>query len=109
MSKEHWVIVTVNGKEYLRCVEPRLLLSDVLRHTLHLTGTHLGCEHGICGACAVTLDGSSARSCLMFTVQADGLGRRPLKVLGPRKNRARFRRVFAKSTVCSAAFARLEC
>ena len=53
-------------------VEPRLLLSDFLRHTLGLTGTHVGCEHGVCGACTVLLDGDSVRSCLMFAVQADG-------------------------------------
>lgn len=66
------VTVTVNGKRYTRAVEPRLLLSDFLRHTLGLTGTHVGCEHGVCGACTVLLDGEAVRACLMFTVQADG-------------------------------------
>jgi carbon-monoxide dehydrogenase small subunit len=64
--------LTVNGVVYERTVEPRLLLSDFLRHTLGLTGTHVGCEHGVCGACTVMLDGDSVRSCLMFAVQADG-------------------------------------
>jgi len=64
--------VTVNGKEYRRAVEPRLLLSDFLRHELGLTGTHVGCEHGVCGACTILFDGESARSCLMFAVQTDG-------------------------------------
>jgi aerobic-type carbon monoxide dehydrogenase small subunit (CoxS/CutS family) len=64
---------TVNGVAYEREVEPRLLLSDFLRHTLGLTGTHVGCEHGVCGACTVLVDGDSARACLMFAVQADGL------------------------------------
>jgi len=64
--------LTVNGTTYDRSVEPRLLLSDFLRHDLHLTGTHVGCEHGVCGACTVLLDGESVRSCLMFAVQADG-------------------------------------
>jgi carbon-monoxide dehydrogenase small subunit len=64
--------VTVNGRRYLEEVEPRLLLSDFLRHTLGLTGTHVGCEHGVCGACTVLVDGEPARSCLMFAVQADG-------------------------------------
>ena len=64
--------VTVNGKEYGREVEPRLLLSDFLRHELGLTGTHVGCEHGVCGACTILFDGESARSCLMFAVQTDG-------------------------------------
>jgi carbon-monoxide dehydrogenase small subunit/2-furoyl-CoA dehydrogenase 2Fe-2S iron sulfur subunit len=66
------VAVTVNGKAYREAVEPRLLLSDFLRHTLGLTGTHVGCEHGVCGACTVLLDGSSVRSCLLLAVQADG-------------------------------------
>jgi aerobic carbon-monoxide dehydrogenase small subunit len=65
------VTMTVNGREYQRNVEPRLLLSDFLRHELGLTGTHVGCEHGVCGACTILLDGASARSCLMFAVQAD--------------------------------------
>jgi carbon-monoxide dehydrogenase small subunit len=64
--------VTVNGIAYERTVEPRLLLSDFLRHTLGLTGTHVGCEHGVCGACTVLLDGDSVRACLLFAVQADG-------------------------------------
>jgi len=66
------VEVTVNGRRYREAVEPRLLLSDFLRHMLGLTGTHVGCEHGVCGACTVLLDGVSVRSCLLFAVQADG-------------------------------------
>ena len=65
-------VVTVNGQRYDRRVEPRLLLSDFLRHELGLTGTHVGCEHGVCGACTVLVDGQPARSCLMLAVQADG-------------------------------------
>jgi carbon-monoxide dehydrogenase small subunit len=72
MSSPHKITVVVNGREYSREVEPRLLLADFLRHELGLTGTHVGCEHGVCGACTVLLDGESARSCLMFAVQADG-------------------------------------
>lgn len=68
----HTITLTVNGKEYTRTVEPRMLLSDFLRHELGLTGTHVGCEHGVCGACTILFDGESARSCLMFAVQADG-------------------------------------
>jgi aerobic-type carbon monoxide dehydrogenase small subunit (CoxS/CutS family) len=64
--------VVVNGQMYERAVEPRLLLSDFLRHELRLTGTHVGCEHGVCGACTVLVDGQLARSCLMLAVQADG-------------------------------------
>ncbi len=66
------VEVTINGKSYTREVEPRLLLSDFLRHELDLTGTHIGCEHGVCGACTVLLEGEPVRSCLMLAVQVDG-------------------------------------
>jgi carbon-monoxide dehydrogenase small subunit/2-furoyl-CoA dehydrogenase 2Fe-2S iron sulfur subunit len=66
------VAVTVNGKAYRESVEPRLLLSDFLRHTLGLTGTHVGCEHGVCGACTVLLDGTAVRSCLLLAAQVDG-------------------------------------
>jgi len=66
------VRVTVNGTVYERNVEPRLLLSDFLRHELGLTGTHVGCEHGVCGMCTILLNGRTARSCLAFAVQADG-------------------------------------
>jgi aerobic-type carbon monoxide dehydrogenase small subunit (CoxS/CutS family) len=64
--------VTVNGRHYREEVEPRLLLVDFLRHALGLTGTHVGCEHGVCGACTVLLDGRAVRSCLLLAVQADG-------------------------------------
>ena len=64
--------LTVNGVVYERTVEPRLLLSDFLRVDLGLTGTHVGCEHGVCGACTIIVNGDSARSCLMLAVQADG-------------------------------------
>ena len=66
------VALTVNGRAVREQVEPRLLLSDFLRHTLGLTGTHVGCEHGVCGACTVQLDGRAVRSCLTLAVQADG-------------------------------------
>ncbi|HZN27084.1 MAG TPA: (2Fe-2S)-binding protein [Burkholderiales bacterium] len=68
------ITLTVNGKEYRREVETRLTLADFLRHELGLTGTHVGCEHGVCGACTVLVEGRSARSCLMLAVQCDGLG-----------------------------------
>jgi 2-furoyl-CoA dehydrogenase 2Fe-2S iron sulfur subunit len=64
--------VTVNGRTHRENVEPRLLFSDFLRHTLGLTGTHVGCEHGVCGACTVRVDGVAVRSCLLLAVQADG-------------------------------------
>jgi carbon-monoxide dehydrogenase small subunit len=64
--------VRVNGTDYERVVESRLLLSDFLRESVGLTGTHVGCEHGICGCCTVMVDGLTVRSCLMFAIQADG-------------------------------------
>jgi len=66
------ISLTLNGREISETVEPRLHLADFLRHTLGATGTHLGCEHGVCGACTVNVDGEAIRSCLMFAVQADG-------------------------------------
>ena len=72
MNDIHTISTTVNGTAYERSVEARLLLSDFLRHELHLTGTHVGCEHGSCGACTILLDGQAVRSCLMFAVQAHG-------------------------------------
>jgi carbon-monoxide dehydrogenase small subunit len=66
------VKITVNGTVYERHVEPRMHLADFLRHEANLTGTHIGCEHGVCGACTVLVDGASARSCLMLAVQAQG-------------------------------------
>jgi carbon-monoxide dehydrogenase small subunit len=72
MSELLPITVTVNHIKYERKVEPRLLLSDFLRHELCLTGTHVGCEHGVCGACTILFDGESMRSCLIFAVQANG-------------------------------------
>ncbi len=69
-SNRHPIRLTVNGEVHEREVEPRLLLSDFLRHDLRLTGTHVGCEHGVCGACTILLDGAAVRSCLMFAVQS---------------------------------------
>ncbi|MBI5301182.1 MAG: (2Fe-2S)-binding protein [Chloroflexi bacterium] len=65
------VHMSVNGTHFERAVEPRLLLSDFLRHELGLTGTHVGCEHGVCGACTVLFDGEPMRSCLLFAIQAN--------------------------------------
>jgi aerobic-type carbon monoxide dehydrogenase small subunit (CoxS/CutS family) len=66
------IAVEINGERYERDVEPRTLLSDFVRHDCGLTGTHVGCEHGVCGACTVQLDGVPVRSCLLLAVQADG-------------------------------------
>ncbi|MFZ2063880.1 MAG: (2Fe-2S)-binding protein [Candidatus Binatus sp.] len=72
MAEKKQIEVKVNGTSYKREVEPRLLLGDFLREDLGLTGTHFGCEHGVCGACTVMLNGTSVRSCLMFAIQANG-------------------------------------
>jgi len=80
------IAVTVNGAQYERAIEPRMLLSDFLRHELGLTGTHVGCEHGVCGACTVLFDGQSVRSCLMFAVQADGHEILTIEGLGTMEN-----------------------
>ena len=70
--ERHDITVTVNGTRHQRSVEPRFSLADFLRRDLGLTGTHLGCEHGVCGACTVLVDGEAVRGCLMLAVQADG-------------------------------------
>jgi carbon-monoxide dehydrogenase small subunit len=72
MSETRKISITVNNKTYDETVPVRVTLADFLRHQLGLTGTHLGCEHGVCGACTILFDGYSARSCLMLAVQADG-------------------------------------
>ena len=75
--------VTVNGRRYREEVPPRLLASDFLRHTLGLTGTHVGCEHGVCGACTVRVDGAAVRSCLLLAVQLDGAEVQTVEGLAP--------------------------
>ena len=86
MTQSISITLKVNEQEYTRNVEPRLLLSDFLRHELGLTGTHVGCEHGVCGACTILLDGESARSCLMFAVQANGHNITTVEGLAPDKD-----------------------
>ena len=72
MANKAEVTLTVNGRKRSATVEPRMLLVDFLRHELGMTGTHIGCEHGVCGACTILLDGRTARSCLHFAVAVDG-------------------------------------
>lgn len=83
MPDTHSIALTVNGKKYTGTVEPRLLLSDFLRHDLGLTGTHVGCEHGVCGACTVLMDGQPVRSCLVLAVQANGCSLATVEGLAP--------------------------
>ncbi|HJW84881.1 MAG TPA: (2Fe-2S)-binding protein [Anaerolineae bacterium] len=82
MSNQVNVNVTVNGVRYERAAEPRILLSDFIRHDLGLTGTHVGCEQGVCGSCTILFDGQPVRSCLMFAVQASGHDIRTVESLG---------------------------
>jgi 2-furoyl-CoA dehydrogenase 2Fe-2S iron sulfur subunit len=81
MSDRHLVVLTVNDVEHEVLIEARRTLSDVLRHDLELTGTHVGCEHGVCGACTVLVDGAPVRACLMFAVQAEGADVRTVESL----------------------------
>jgi carbon-monoxide dehydrogenase small subunit len=82
MIAKQRIALTVNGRRIEAEVEPRTLLTDFLRGTLGLTGTHVGCEHGVCGACTILLDGRSARACLMLAVQADGAVLETVESLG---------------------------
>ncbi len=88
------VAMTVNSIHHTARVEPRMLLSDFLRHELKLTGTHVGCEHGVCGACTIMLNGRSARSCLMPAVMADGAEVQTIEGLGEPDNLSRIQRAF---------------
>jgi len=83
----HPIVTTVNGRRHERRVESRLLLSDFIRHELGLTGTHVGCEHGVCGACTILYDGQPARSCLMLAVQANGHAIETVEALAPGRDR----------------------
>ena len=108
MSEKMNITVMVNDITYERTVEPRLLLSDFIREELGLTGTHVGCEHGVCGACTILFDGRPARSCLMFAVQADGhdlLTVEGLAIDGM-EHLHPIQEAFARNTACNAASAR---
>ena len=83
----HRVRLTVNGRAVEGEAEPRMLLTDFLRYTLGLTGTHVGCEHGVCGACTIQIDGAPARACLTLAVQADGARIRTVEGLAPAPGR----------------------
>jgi carbon-monoxide dehydrogenase small subunit len=81
MTETRRITLTVNGAEHAIAVEPRTTLADALREECRLTGTHLGCEHGVCGACTVLVDGRAVRACLMFAVQAEGAAIRTVEGL----------------------------
>ncbi|MEU0468537.1 (2Fe-2S)-binding protein [Amycolatopsis sp. NPDC006131] len=82
MTDRHLIVLTVNGIEHEAVVEPRKTLLDVLRHDFGLTGAHAGCEHGVCGACTVLVDGEPVRACLVFAVQAENADIRTVESLG---------------------------
>ncbi len=98
------ITVTVNGEDYEREVEPRMLLADFLRHELGLTGTHVGCEHGVCGACTVILNGDSVRSCLCFAIQVDGAVIKTVEGLGTVDNLNPLQQSFQKHHALQCGF-----
>jgi carbon-monoxide dehydrogenase small subunit len=104
MNKLHTIKVTVNGTEYERLVEPRLLLSDFIRHDLGLSGTHVGCEHGLCGACTILFDGESVRSCLIFAVQANGHDIRTVESLGTPEHMHPLQQAFTEKHALQCGF-----
>ena len=96
--------VTVNGEEHHASVEPRLLLADFIRENLDLTGTHVGCEHGICGACTVLMNGDSVRACLTLAVQADGAAVETVESLGDSENLGSLQRAFREHHALQCGF-----
>jgi carbon-monoxide dehydrogenase small subunit len=88
------ISLTINGQPYQREVEPRLLLTDFIRHEIGLTGTHVGCEHGVCGACTILFDGQPIRACLMLAVQAHGHELMTVEGLGTPENMHPLQRAF---------------
>ena len=99
------VVIEINGVAYERTIEPRLLLSDFIRHEAGQTGTHVGCEHGVCGACTVQLDGEPIRSCLMLAVQAQGHAVRTVESLaGPGEELNALQQAFHESHALQCGF-----
>jgi 2-furoyl-CoA dehydrogenase 2Fe-2S iron sulfur subunit len=101
---EQLIRLRVNGRSHSGIAEPRTLLSDFLRHTLGLTGTHVGCEHGVCGACTVRVDGVAARSCLMLAVQADGRAIDTVEGLAPREGLGDLQEAFRRHHALQCGF-----
>jgi carbon-monoxide dehydrogenase small subunit len=98
------VAITVNGREFRRAVAPRLTLADFLRDELGFTGTHLGCEHGVCGACSVFIEGRSARACLTLAAQVDGLRVDTVEGLDQFEETGRLRRALSESSGLQCGF-----
>ena len=104
MKDMHRIRLRVNGREHELAVEARRTLADMLRHDLGYTGTHLGCEHGICGACTVLVDGCPVRACLMFGVQADGADVRTVEGLGDQEHLSPLQEIFSSSHALQCGF-----
>lgn len=101
---EHSITVTVNGRELRASVEARRSLADFLRNDLRLTGTHVGCEHGACGACTVQVDGEAVRSCLMLAVQVDGRTVRTVEALGSEEALSPLQEAFRQTHALQCGF-----
>lgn len=104
MTGKTKISFTINGELFDAYVEPRLLAADFLRDDLGLTGTHVGCEHGVCGACTILLNGVSARACLMFAVQLDGADVQTVEGLGSTRNMHRIQEAFRKHHALQCGF-----
>jgi 2-furoyl-CoA dehydrogenase 2Fe-2S iron sulfur subunit len=105
-SSQHRIRFALNGRLVWGFAEPRMLLSDFIRHVIGATGTHVGCEHGVCGACTVQIDGAPARSCIMLAVQAEGADMAPSRA-SPRRRACRHCKMLSATiTAYNAAFAR---
>ncbi|WP_027943683.1 (2Fe-2S)-binding protein [Amycolatopsis taiwanensis] len=104
MSDRHLIVLNVNGTEYEAVVEPRKTLLDVLRHDLGLTGTHVGCEHGVCGACTVLVDDAPVRACLMFAVQAEGSDIRTVESLATNRELSDLQQAFSANHALQCGF-----
>lgn len=110
MKNPQQVSMSVNGADYCREVEPRLTLVDFIRDNLELTGTHVGCEHGVCGACSVLVDGLPVRACLMFAVQAEGCSVTTVEGLsGTGSTLSDLQDAFWETMPCNVAIAPREC
>lgn len=98
------ITLTVNGEPVSEAVEPRLLASDFIRDQLGLTGTHVGCEHGICGACTIRVDGQTSRSCLMFAVQLEGATVETVESLGTPQSLNNIQQAFRRNHALQCGF-----